>query len=468
MLTEEKKKMSRRKFIYVAAGAGVAAVAGAAYLSLSAPTPTSTTTSTQTSVPATTSTSTELPAALKAIRYDEVQWTAEKGLYNQWENATGNTIDFEIYDEPTSRQKMVLDFSSHTKLYDVVIQQYWFLPEYAEAGYVKPLDDLIKNNPSKWLNLDDLAPGARAALQYKGQTYALPEYMNSHLLYMRKDILDENGWNKPNTIDEMISTIEAFYELKKQGKYPDVSGFGARGRRDFDVFNAFAGFAYAYGATLFDQNGNLTLLSDPRWKESISTWVHLLKDYGPTGVSSWSWPELIPAFDQGKLLFFSDVNDIGAYYETIKPEQVDYQAKLQGPSDDYVQWFFTEGWAISNDISAEKLNAAWSWLQWTGSYDFQVEAAKTIPVEVNLKALASPEYTDAWKAKGLERYAAAAVESMKVAVDPKLYSPANPNWVKISETFATEVSAAIDGLQSVDTTLKNANDKILEIMQKSG
>ena len=237
-------------------------------------------------------------------------------LKEEFEKMTGIKVKIFFYDEPTLRDRLVLDYTAHTGEYDLGEMQWWFTPEYGGSGFVEPLNSYISNktNP-EYLNMDDFYSPLLDGLAYQGNQYALPYWYLGAALYYRKDIFEENGWDVPKTIDETMDILDKFEALQSQGLYKDIHGWIGRGSKSFDSFGSIAGFAAAYGAKLLDDELNPTLLSDPRWKEAVDDWVHIMKDHGPPGIGNMSWMDCYNSFMQGRVLMFTDTSDYGPDYK---------------------------------------------------------------------------------------------------------------------------------------------------------
>ena len=80
--------------------------------------------------------------------------------------------------------------------------------------FLAPLDSYIESSP-EWMRLKKDAPGMFTAGAFMGQTYALSSKAGQSMVcWMRKDWLDKLGLDVPASMDEMISTLEAFKTLE--------------------------------------------------------------------------------------------------------------------------------------------------------------------------------------------------------------------------------------------------------------
>ena len=75
-----------------------------------------------------------------------------------------------------------------------------FASELAKGGYLYPLDDFVKEYG--WDNV--FAPWSLTSYIVEGSLYALPDEIETLVLYYNKTLFDEKGWKPPTTIDELL------------------------------------------------------------------------------------------------------------------------------------------------------------------------------------------------------------------------------------------------------------------------
>lgn len=83
---------------------------------------------------------------------------------------------------------LVNSLSSNSAEYDVVSMDVVWAGEFAAAGYLQPLDAMIKD--AGWAPTDFNA-GSMASGKYKGKNYVLPYFPDLGFLYYRSDIVDQ-------------------------------------------------------------------------------------------------------------------------------------------------------------------------------------------------------------------------------------------------------------------------------------
>jgi len=93
---------------------------------------------------------------------------------------------------------------------DVFTQDIIWIAEFAAAKWALPLDEYFNAEVMK-----EYFPGVVQACTWQGKLTALPWFIDSGMLYYRKDLLDELGTKAPETWDDLIDTAK---KLTSSGK----------------------------------------------------------------------------------------------------------------------------------------------------------------------------------------------------------------------------------------------------------
>lgn len=198
------------------------------------------------------------------------------------------TITFALWDE---NQKPVFDeivkvFEEENPGYKVEIQltpwsQYWtkldaaigadtaadvfwmntYLPKYAKAGVIEPLDAYIEKDQ---VDLDAYVPAVRDAYIIEGVTYALPKGMDTVQVFYNKAIFEANGVPLPEkgwTWDDMVALgtqLKDKIAEKGTGEYPIVMELDPQPSY-FNFIPQNGGFILSEDKTMagFDQQGTI-------------------------------------------------------------------------------------------------------------------------------------------------------------------------------------------------------------------
>jgi multiple sugar transport system substrate-binding protein len=179
--------------------------------------------------------------------------------------------------------------SSHSPDIDVLNLDVIWVPEFAAAGWLLPL-----NAATAGLSLDDFLPAGLACSRYQGKLYSLPWFADAGLLYYRKDLYATAGVAPPRTFADLLKV----WGLKKQFGLP--YGFLFQGQTYEGLVCVALEFMWSNGGGIFDEAGRLTL-DQPRNQEALKTLVNLIyrDEVSPLAVATFQEEDCRHAFEQG-------------------------------------------------------------------------------------------------------------------------------------------------------------------------
>ncbi len=121
-----------------------------------------------------------------------------------------NGVDDEQY-----KTKISLDLSTKTGADIVSLDGIWF-GEFADAGYIKPLNDVVGADVVEaWDGWTQIKPAVQALTSYKDNRYGIPDGTDGRFIYFNKTLFEKAGlptdW-QPTSWDEILKAAK---ELKK-------------------------------------------------------------------------------------------------------------------------------------------------------------------------------------------------------------------------------------------------------------
>ncbi|MGE5592448.1 MAG: extracellular solute-binding protein [Betaproteobacteria bacterium] len=174
------------------------------------------------------------------------------------------TVNFVRYDE--EYQKIVMSASSPVATYDVVLMDLIWVAEFAEKGYVVPLDRSLASKARQ-----DIPRAILDAFEHRGRIWAMPFLANLHFLFYNADMLRRAGFDSPPaTLEEMETQMR---ELKRKGivAYPMIASWNQKE----GLVCEYVWLVGAYGGDVFDQRGEPTFNGGPGLValETMVRWV---------------------------------------------------------------------------------------------------------------------------------------------------------------------------------------------------
>lgn len=125
--------------------------------------------------------------------------------------------------------------------------------ELAEASYIEPLDDYVKD----WADWSQYPDSVRSGVTYKGSVWAIPYGLDMRWLYYRKDDLQKAGlaadW-QPANVQGILDAATAVKNANESNVLPYALYAGPAGSSG-TADHAFVPLLWAYGGELQDSSG---------------------------------------------------------------------------------------------------------------------------------------------------------------------------------------------------------------------
>ena len=395
---------------------------------------------------------------IRILMYEQVPTYSTLDRLQEFEDATGIKVESELLAEAEMIKKETLDFSSHTGTYDVTNVHFWYVPQFANAGYLEPLDQYASSmSVPEWDSMDDFVPSYLDSQKYEGTLYGLPFQGIVQILYYRTDLIQQycNG-QPPATMDELTACAKAITDAGGG----EMFGYTDRGSADAATFMSPAGWIYAWGVNFLDDQYR-PQLTTPEAIAAMTNYVTLLHDYGPIGQAGMGWAEAEQAILNGVAAMHVDTHDLGP--DMVSPERSRFPTEIgfaMPPKQvRYSQDFFASGLSINADSKHKE--AAWLFIQWATAASTQKEQLAERSDFTVSSILNSDDYQTAVPGGSV------ILEAAKVA-DPA-YFPAIPEFGALSDVFSAAVSRMVaEGPDSVAAQMASANEEITKILEDAG
>ncbi|AII49366.1 sugar ABC transporter substrate-binding protein [Synechococcus sp. KORDI-52] len=170
--------------------------------------------------------------------------------------------------------------------FDALLMDITWLPKYAAAGWLEPLDPWFKQSDQ-----EQLVQGARLGNDYDGHLYRWPLVADVGLLYWRTDLMDQ----PPSTPDELVAVVG---QLVQTGAVN--SGFVWQGRQYEGLSCDFLEVLQGFGGHWMDTTTNTMELDTPAATAAAGWLDDLIVDgVSPYAVTNYAEAESLQAFKAG-------------------------------------------------------------------------------------------------------------------------------------------------------------------------
>jgi sorbitol/mannitol transport system substrate-binding protein len=392
-------------------------------------------------------------------------------LSPQWQEETGNTINWVVLEENVLRQRVTTDIATNGGQFDIVTIGSYEAPIWGKQGWLVALDDLGDD-----YDYDDLIPSVVNGLSYEGTLYAVPFYAESSFTFYRKDLFDQAGLTMPDkpTYDQI-----AEFAAKLTDKSKEQYGFCQRGKPGWGENMAFVGpMVNAFGGRWFDENWQPQLTSEP-WTTAVNYYVENMNAYGPPGASANGHNENRALFATGHCAIWVDATSAAGYiYNPNESQVADKTAFAAAPievTSNGSGWFWA--WALGIPSSSSKVDAAKSFLKWATSKDYVTMVGETegwvaAPPGTRKSTYDNSEYQKAAPFAQVVYESIANADITKPTKDPVPYVGiqyvAIPEFQGIGTTVGQQIAAALAGQVTVEEALETAQASVERTMRQAG
>jgi multiple sugar transport system substrate-binding protein len=367
----------------------------------------------------------------------------------EWGDKSGFHVDIVELPYANLFEKLLLNLTSKTGAYDVVMMDDPWFPRLVEGGTLVELDTPDNDFIESCLDV--------CRHPYKtGKFYALPYVGNSQIFFYRKDLFDLERMAPPRTWDEVLRDAGQL-EIKGGDPTHHRYGYVMRAAPGNPVVADFMPLFWAYGAEMFDGKGNPTV-NTPEALAALNMMLELGKHSPPgyagfnadeiaahllhsTAAMSINWPAWISAMDDPSKS--KVVNRMG-YAPMPGTSQHAGQASLGA-------------WVLGVPSSSRHQEQAKAFILWATSKQPMKEAATRGNPPTRKSVFEEPALVERFRAFPAQ------LHSLTTA-RPR---PRSPQWNEIENSFGIALSKANAGSLTAQAALVQAQADIAAIVSRA-
>ncbi|MCL6444525.1 MAG: sugar ABC transporter substrate-binding protein [Alicyclobacillus sp.] len=389
---------------------------------------------------------------------------AMRPVVNEWNQTmapkTGITIQYTLLSRNGYADKLTSQLLSKNPIPDIVYPFNWFIPQYAKAGVLTPLNSYIQKD--KAFDVKDFFPAALQTGQFEGKQYGIPIDMSEPVLFYRKDLIKK----PPQTWDQALALAKKFSQSTNP-KSPTPYG---------TTLYAAAGFAepaqlweevfWAYGGSLLNSKG-LSNINTPAGIKATQYGVQLVKQkLVPPDYNTYEYPQVESAMQAGKVAFVQEWNAAWADFSNKNVSPLIYNKVAYAPipgamiHGKLVRYYHVHTITLAINAASQHKQEAWEVLSWL--------AGKQGALQYTLNGGATPRasvfYSPQVKAKYGNYYSFLATEVKKYGrTEPPLV-----DMVNIDQNIMNKaLNAAWSGQQTPEQALAQAQAQIDAVIKQS-
>ncbi|HLH73067.1 MAG TPA: sugar ABC transporter substrate-binding protein [Chloroflexota bacterium] len=406
-------------------------------------------------------------ATLNVISFNFPYNDAIKAQLDDFKSLTGITVKLDVFSEADMVKKVAVELAAGTGAYDVAYADGGLIPQYAQAKWIEPLEPYL-NNPKLTdkdaLDVADFLQAPWESGQWNKQQYGLPTFVGTQLFYYRKDILQKNGLNPPDTFDDLMAAA-------KKINSKDLSAFAIRDNRDQAGASwPFPIFYLGYGAQWFKSfpTDMHPTLDSPEGIKACAYWADLLSHYGIPNEATATFDDVILAFTQGKAAMAIEGAPLAAQFlnpaKSKFADQTGLKLVPKGPAGRFPP-FSGHNWSLP--VSSKQKEAGWLFMQWAVSRSvFLKGSAKAGNVAVTRQSVwKDPSFVKAFTYGGQNLLDAF---NQSIAQANAQYRPTIPEWPQLGDNLAVALNEAVTGQKTPDQAMHDLEKDMTALFQKAG
>lgn len=322
-----------------------------------------------------------------------------------------------------------------------------WVPEFVTLKVLEPLDSYLQGSTS--VSKDKYFKGSWETGTIGENVFSIPWYVDTRLLFYRKDILNQFGFsNPPRTWDELMQVCQKLVQKDKNGDFTRTGLLLPQ----IDTKTLLT-FFWSNGGDVFSPDGKI-IINSPENREAFDFYAGFFQK-GLTPKVSKGGMELYNNFKSGFLcMFFGGpwmLKDLDTYAKEItgKWDVAVLPRKKSGTS-------FVGGsnWAIFKESRNKR--AAWKFVEFMSRPDIQIQWYQ---MTSDL-----PSRLDAWEDKFFED------KKMVKTFGQQLFDTRTPpriqQWEEIEGEVNLEMERVTSGKMTSQEALEKIERKIVQIFKK--
>lgn len=348
------------------------------------------------------------------------------------------TVTFDALPFDAMRDKILTSSLAPTATYDVIIIDNPWMEEFANAGYLAPLDDLIAADSG--YDFDDFVGAVSSVGVVDGKTYGVPYYNYALGLIVRQDIFDEKGIAVPTTVEDYVAVV-------KDLTSDDFYGAAMQPQKGYKVMEEWKNWLYANGGELLDADGNV-IINSPEAVKALEMYIDTYNTAAPKNSLNWGFDEALRAVSSGKVATMLSYNWMLPTLNAKDGMAGDLAGKFtlnEVPGGKAVlgAWY----WGIP--ANAEDKDAAWKYVSWISGKDVAKERVIAGGAPVRSSVINDPEV---WEQGFGEDY----YKTLSGILEDAAPLSSGNHAEELIEIVGTELNAAVAGQKTPKEALDDA------------
>ncbi|MEO7963253.1 MAG: sugar ABC transporter substrate-binding protein [Gemmatimonadaceae bacterium] len=347
-----------------------------------------------------------------------------------------------------AHEKLLTGFVGETSPDVAQLGNTW-VPEFDALHSLLPLDSLVAS--SETIHQKDFFPGIWDTNVLNGVTYGIPWYVDTRVIFYRKDLLKRAG------VDSMPTTWRAWRTAME--KVRDSSGGKYAIFLPLNEWNQPVIFGMQAGSSLLKDNGTRGAFSDSTFRRAFDFYIEMFRDKLAPPLGAQQMSNLYQEMGRGLFaMYISGPWQLGEFANRLPPELQDQwaTAPLPGPTGDTSGVSMAGGSSIVVFKSSPHRREAWKLVEYLSRPAVQAQF-------YHLSGDLPPTY-EAWRDTALANNPRAL--AFKTQLERVRPLPKVPEWEQVAQKTLEYAERAIRGQMSNEATLRALDVEVDKILEK--
>lgn len=330
--------------------------------------------------------------------------------------------------------------------YDLVYMDIVWVPKFAAAGWLRPLSDRVSQEELSAYLEGDVNGG-----RYEGELYRMPLRSDGGMLYYRTDLLEQAGYEPPNTFEELIKISQA---LQQQGAVN--WGFVWQGRQYEGLAAMFVEILEGHGAFWVNPETLEVGLDQPEAIQAVEFLRSTIESgISPPGVTTYAEEETRRLFQSGNTAFLRN----WPYVYTLaadSPIAGQYAIKPMVHAPGQNSGACLGGWGFGISRTSRHPDEAWRVIEYFSSEQAQKEyllATGYVPSRRSL--FSDPELVAKYDY----------LPQLLEVIENSVLRPPIAQYAQASDILQRYLSAALTNRMSPERAMKAAADETRRLLE---
>ena len=187
-------------------------------------------------------------------------------------------------------------FKNRDARLDVFFMDAVWPAEFASAGWALPLDRYFAA-----VEQEKFLPATVSANRYRGRIFGVPVFIDTGLLYYRKDLLEKYAIAPPQTWNQMVQAAKTILGREQDRQ---LVGFSGQFKQYEGLVCNMMEYILSNGGALWDEKRMISALDQPAALQAVRfVRDHIVGEISGRGMLAYEEPESLALFTQGRAIF---------------------------------------------------------------------------------------------------------------------------------------------------------------------